>query len=55
MAGDLAGLVSRLETVTNRLEAAAGGKGTRAPAGTSKIHVDSIVWGCVCVCVCVCV
>jgi hypothetical protein len=35
MSGDLAGLVSRLEAVTSRLEAVAGGKGGGAPTGGS--------------------
>lgn len=38
MAGDLAGLVSRLEAVTSRLEAVAGGKGSAPSGGTSKMR-----------------
>ena len=36
MAGDLAGLVSRLEAVTARLEGVAGAKGTAPAGGSSK-------------------
>jgi hypothetical protein len=36
MAGDLAGLVSRLEAVTTRLEGVAGAKGTAPAGGSSK-------------------